>query len=244
MERLFCTKEFLQRELEQCDDAVRCVLVYYIPLFNVEIEQILIDRLCRSTNRHDFSERLIKTLTNRHMILDPQLKNDRLVKLIDFLGTAPCLGELEKVKKIGLFYTRAYLHQPDLLLKLLGLPHFMETISLHLIPSIIQDTHTYVMCIDKWFTVRAGMTKIGLLHMKEVSLVLNYCLSERMEEPVLEWIAFKHVKGGDLVEWLVKNYYIWGPEKEFYESLKIKYQSDEMRERRMNVLFNKKYKNT
>ena len=78
MEQWFLVRQYLWEVLEQ-EDVVYCVLKFYVPLFNETIERALIERLVRDKYRDRILLR--KTLTNKHMLLDPRLRNDRFEKL-------------------------------------------------------------------------------------------------------------------------------------------------------------------
>ena len=238
MERLFLVREFLWRELGQ-EDCHALVLTSYVPLFNAELERILIDRVVKSRNHKLFKERLHETLTNRHMILDPRIKDGRLERLITFPENHSHMS-VRNTKKIGRFFLRAYLFDNTMLMRLLGIHNFLYSVPLELVDTLMEQVDSVVLTGDAWAPCH-GM--VVHPHKNQIGYVIQYCLDQKREEPLLKWITWKNVMGGDLVRQIVEddNFKLKPSERDYYQTLRVKYESPEMKGRRRNVLLYRRY---
>lgn len=236
MERLFLVREFLWRELGQ-EDCLALVLTSYVPLFNAELERILIDRVVESRNHKLFKERLHKTLTNRHMILDPRIKDGRLERLITFLENHSHIS-VRNTKKIGRFFLRAYLFDNTMLMRLLGIHNFLYSVPLELIDTLMEQVDSLVLAVDTWIVLSSAVHK---KYEKQLGYIIQYCLDQKREEPLLKWITYKNVMGGDLVQHIVNDLKLSQSEYDYYQTLRAKYESLEMKNKRRNVLLYRRY---
>ena len=215
------------------EDVVCYLLKFYIPLCNAEIERILIERLSKTSYFNCVETQLLpQTLSNKHMILDPRIRNDRLEKLLLFLENDR--HSIPYTKKVGRFFLRAYLYDNTLLIRLLQLHNFMYSVPPELVQKLLQQFHRELMSVNTWFHCYCK---------RAVGYVVLFCLDQRLEEPLLEWMIFgRLVKGSDLVGQSVKDQNLKDSERDFYRKLCTKQQSLEMKGKRKNVILYQQYK--
>ena len=236
MERLLLVRELLQRELEQ-EDCILLVLTFYVPLFNAELERILIDRLEVTGNYYHVEEKTHKTLTNRHMILDPRINDGRLERLIYFLETYSYI-KLRNTKKVGRFFLRAYLYDNAMLMRLLKLHNFLYSVPLGLISHLMEQVDSVILTGGSWELYHGRVTTKDK---KAIGHIIQYCLDQKREEPLLKWITYKNVMAGDLVQHIVNDLVLNESERDYYWALREKYKSPEMKSKRRNVLLYRRY---
>lgn len=240
-ERFFLVKETLCIHLEQ-EDVTRYILLYYTPLLNAELERMKIEWLygIKPKGSIDYcNDRLYQTMIDRDMLLDPRIRDNRLERLLSFVENSYFSPRYTKL--VGLFFWRAYQYDCTFLMRLLRIHNFLYSVPLDNIPLLLREVDDFCMSEPSWYS-----TATTYKYFAPLRYIILYCLDQKIEEPILKWITFKDVKGGNLVKCIItkldSDKMIKPSEKAYYEKLCMKQKSEEWREKRKNVILYKQYK--
>lgn len=217
---LVLVKLFLERELI-VSDVVLYIMHFYLPLRNAEIEKLLIQETKKSINVSNFRKMIIDLINHKHLILDARIQDKRLEEILLILEKWHSYpGFPTGLNGFGL---KAYQYDKLMLMRLLTLFSFLHLVPSVQIPSLLEQANSEMKQKKSWYSIRQHIPMMRLV---------QYCLTEKLEEPLLEWMVVWPQKKFNIVHEFRHTY--CSQQTEFYNYLVEKQKSPEMLEKRAN----------
>lgn len=171
----------------ECFDVIGYILQFYRPLRQVDIEKRLIQKLSNEINKKNCKELMCAFMNNTQMILDSYIKDNRVELIIAILEK----WEFDCHNYNNLFGLKLYQCDPSKLMPLLNLFNFLYLVNADNIKVLIENARQEMRQWKDWSYPRRNAT--GMIRL------VNFCLYQKLKEPLLEWMLLGKKKKYDIV---------------------------------------------